>query len=191
MKYDPLTRILHLCVALGVSLQMITSLVMIYPKPGRLPNQWYEVHEGLGIGLLGIVSVHWLWAVGRSLARGEAMMLFPWLSKARLADLGRDIGQTAREALRGRLPAGGGPRPLPAAVQGGGLLLALCMAATGTALAIGMAPDGGLSPVLRAVKEVHEAMAPVMWTYLIVHPLLGVLHQFAGHGTLNKMFTLR
>lgn len=188
MKYDPLTKLLHASIALGVSLQMITSLVMIYPKPGRLPNQWYEVHEWMGIALLGIVSIHWLWAVGRTLARGDAMLLFPWFSWARLDQLGRDIAETAREALRGRLPAGDEPRALPAAVQGLGLLLALGMAATGTALAMGMAPDGGLSPWLRVVKEVHESLAPVMWAYLLVHPLLGVIHQIAGHGSLRRMF---
>lgn len=188
MKYDPLTKILHAGIALGVSLQMLTSLVMIYPKPGRLPNQWYEVHEWVGIALLGIVSIHWLWAVGRTLVRGDALLLFPWFSWARLEQLGRDAAETLREALRGRLPAGDEPKALPAAVQGLGLLLALGMAATGTALAAGMAPDGGLSPLLRVVKEVHESMAPVMWAYLLVHPLLGILHQIAGHRSLSRMF---
>lgn len=191
MRYDPITRIFHLLVALGVTAQMLSSLVMVYPKPGRLPNEWYGVHEVFGISLLAIVSLHWLWAIGRTMVRGEAFMLFPWLSRARLSDLGRDIAETTREALRGRLPGGDETRALPAAVQGAGLLLALFMAATGTSLAIGMAPDGALSPTLRAVKEIHEAMAPVMWTYLIAHPLLGILHQLAGHRALNKMFWFR
>jgi cytochrome b561 len=191
MKYDTLTRILHGLAALGVASQMLTSLVMVYPKPGRLPNEWYEVHEVVGISLLAIVSMHWLWAIGRIMVRGETLMLFPWLSRSLLSDLGRDIAETAREALRGRLTGGDETRSLPAAVQGAGLLLALLMAGTGTSLAIGMAPDGALSPTLRTVKEIHEAMAPVMWTYLIAHPLLGILHQLAGHRALNKMFWFR
>lgn len=191
MKYDPLTRILHLLVAAGVTSQIVTSLVMIHPKPGRLPNEWYEIHELVGIGLLAVVSLHWLWAIGRSMAGDETLMLFPWFSRSRLAALGDDIAETAREVRRGRLPGGPRTRPLPAAVQGGGLLLALAMAATGAALAIGMAPNGGLSPPLHAVKEVHEAMAPVMWAYLIAHPLLGLLHQLGGHGSLTRIFGLR
>lgn len=191
MNYNPVTRILHALTALGVSLQMISSLVMIHPKPGRMPDQWYEVHEWVGITVLGIVSLHWLWAVGRTLARGEAFLLFPWFSWPRLENLGRDIAETSHEVLRGRLPAGDGPRALPAAVQGAGLLLALGMAATGTALSVGMGPDGGLSPLLRVVKEVHETLAPAMWAYLLVHPLLGLLHQFAGHKSLSRMFGLR
>ena len=188
MRYDPITRVLHLLTAAGVTSQMLTSLVMVYPKPGRLPNGWYEVHETLGIGLLAVVSAYWLWIVGRTMARGEPMMLFPWLSAQRLAALRDDVVESTRAALTLRLPAGDQPRALPAAVQGIGLLLALLLAGTGIAIEIGMAPDGGLSPLLRGVKEVHETMAPLMWAYLVAHPLLGLLHQLAGHRTLSRMF---
>lgn len=190
MRYDLTTRILHLLVAAGVTSQMLTSLVMVHPRPGRLPNDWYEVHEAVGVGLLAVVTLYWVWIVGRTVARGEPMLLFPWLSRRRLAALGDDVAETGREALSLRLPVGDEPRPLPAAVQGIGLLLALLLAGTGTAIALGMAPDGGLSPLLRGVKEVHEAMAPLMWAYLVAHPLLGVLHQLAGHRTLSRMFGL-
>lgn len=190
MRYDPITRILHLLVAAGVTSQMLTSLVMVHPKPGRLPNGWYEVHETVGIGLLAVVSAYWLWILGRTLARREPLLLFPWLSRQRLAALRGDAVETGRAALGLRLPAGDRPRPLPAAIQGIGLLLALALAGTGTTIELGMAPDGGLSPLLRGVKEVHEAMAPLMWAYLVAHPLLGLLHQLAGQRTLSRMFGL-
>ena len=189
--YHPLTRLLHLLVALGVTSQLLTSLIMIYPKPGRLANSWYEVHEIGGISLLAVVSLYWLWVVGRTLARGEALLLFPWFSRPRLAALRDDIAVTVRAVLKGRLPAGPQPQPLPAAVQGAGLLLALAMAATGTSIAIAMAPDGGLSPLMHIVKDVHETMAPLMWAYFTVHPLLGLLHQISGHGSLTRMFGWR
>ncbi|MEW5729615.1 MAG: cytochrome b/b6 domain-containing protein [Pseudomonadota bacterium] len=190
MKYGPMTRILHLLVAAGVTSQMLTSLVMVHPKPGRLPDGWYGVHETVGIGLLAVVSAYWLWILGRTLSRGEPLMLFPWLSGKRLAALRDDTVETGRAALGLRLPAGDEPQPLPAAIQGIGLLLALLLAATGTAIELGMAPDGGPSPLLRGVKEVHESMAPLMWAYLVAHPLLSLLHQLAGHRTLSRMFGL-
>lgn len=190
MKYDPITRILHLLVAAGVTSQMLTSLTMVYPKPGRLPNGWYEVHETVGMAVFAAVSVYWLWILGRTMARGEPMLLFPWLSKSRLAALRDDVVETGRAALTLRLPTGDRPRALPAAVQGIGLLLALLLGGTGTAIEIGMAPDGALSPLLRGIKEIHEGMAPLMWTYLVAHPLLGLLHQLAGHRTLTRMFGL-
>lgn len=188
MKYDPLTRILHLCLAAGVTAQMLTSLVMVYPKPGRLPNQWYEVHEVLGAGLLGVLVLHWLWSVGRSLAAGSAFMLFPWFSARRLRDLGADVRDTVAHMKTGHLPDDDQPRPLPSAVQGLGLLLATFLAGTGTIMLVGMSPDGAMPGLLHDVKEVHEAMAPLMWAYLVVHPVMGVLHQLAGHRTLSRMF---
>lgn len=190
MRYDPLTRVLHLLTAVGVTAQMLTSLLMVDPKPGRLANNWYEVHKTVGIGMLAIVSVYWLWVVGRTIARDEPMMLFPWLSGRRLAALREDAVETGRALVHLRLPAGDEPRPLPAAVQGIGLLLALLLAATGTAIELGMAPDGGVSPLMHGVKEIHEGMAPIMWAYLVAHPLLGLLHQLAGHRTLTRMFGL-
>lgn len=191
MKYDPLTRILHLLVAAGVTAQMLTSLVMVYPKPGRLPNQWYEIHETIGLGLLGVVGLYWLWIAARTAFRGHPMMMLPWFSMRRLEALRADTAETVRAMSHLRLPSGGEARPLPAAVQGLGLLLALALAGTGTAIDLAMAPDGGLSPLMHGVKEVHEAMALPMWAYLVIHPLLGLLHQVAGHHSLNRMFGLR
>lgn len=188
MKYDPLTRLLHLCLAIGVTAQLLISLVMVYPKPGRLPNQWYEVHETLGAALLGVLLAHWLWSLGRSLIRGEAFLLFPWLSLGRLRDLAEDCRDTLAQMRRGRLPADDEPRPLPAAIQGLGLLAATFLAASGCALLVGMGPDGSLSAPLHAVKEAHEAVAPLMWAYLVVHPVMGVLHQMFGHRSLNRIF---
>lgn len=188
MKYDPVTRILHLCLAVGVSAQMLTSLWMVYPKPGRLPNQWYEVHEVLGTALLAVLVVHWLWSVGRSLAAGSALLLFPWFSAARLRDLAADARDAVAQLRHGHLQEDDRPRPLPAAVQGLGLLLATFLAATGTAMMVGMGPNGEMGGALHAVKEAHEAATPLMWAYLVLHPVMGVLHQLAGHRSLTRMF---
>lgn len=191
MKYDLLTRLLHLLIAIGASSQTLTSLVMVTPKPGRSSNLWYEIHKLTGIGLLLVVSIFWLWALTRAFIRGDAMMLFPWLSGRRLLDLREDAIDTIKELVHMRLPADDVPRPLPAAVQGLGLLLALFLAGSGTILITGMAPDGSLSFPLHALKELHETAGSLMWAYLIGHPLLGLLHQLAGHGSLNRMFGFR
>ncbi len=191
MKYDPLTRLLHLCVAAGVTLQLLTSLVMVTPKPGRLANGWFEIHENVGIGVLVAVAIYWMWVVARAARRADGGMLFPWFSRRRMADLRDDALGTLRDVARFKLPPDDEPRPLPAAVQGLGLLLVLFMAGTGTILAIGMAPDGAKSAPIHAVAELHETAAPLMWAYLVGHPLLGFLHQLAGHGSLSRMFGFR
>ena len=190
MRYDFLTRLLHLAIAIGIPVQMLTSLVMVHPKPGRLPNQWFEVHETLGLVLFGVLLTHWLWSVLRTtLITRQPLMLFPWFSRKRLTALAQDIRATGRELIRLRLPNGEGAQPLPAAIQGLGLLLGLFLAGSGTILALGMGPDGSMNGLVHGVKEAHEAAAPLMWAYLAIHPVLGILHQFTGHGTLNRMFS--
>jgi cytochrome b561 len=192
MRYDLLTRLHHLIIAAGITAQMLTSLVMVNPRPGRLPNEWYEVHETIGMILLAVVVLYWLRSVARSLARGSGLRLFPWFSKRLLGDLRDDVALTSRLAAKMQLPPEGDePRPLPAAVQGAGLLLALALAATGTTVALSMAPDGATSPVIHAIKEIHGTIGPLMWVYLVVHPVLGILHQLAGHDSLSRMFGFR
>lgn len=189
MRYDFLTRLLHLTIAIGIPVQMLTSLVMVHPKPGRLPNQWFEVHETLGLVLFGVLLTHWIWSLLRTtLISREPLMLFPWFSRKRLAAVAQDIRATGRELIRFRLPSSESVRPLPAAIQGVGLLLGLFLASSGTILALGMGPDGSMSEFVHSVKEVHETAAPLMWAYLAVHPVLGIAHQLAGHDTLNRMF---
>ena len=191
MTYDRLTRLFHLLVVLGIITQMLSSLVMVAPKPGRIPNEWFELHENVGISLLAVVSLYWLWIAARTLIRGGAFLMFPWFSRRHLTDLWADVRATFQELRQGRLPSDDRTRPLPAAVQGAGLALALVMAGTGSAMAFGMEPNGAMSAPLHAIKEVHESLASLMWVYLATHPTLGLLHQLAGHGSLSRMFTFR
>ncbi|MDR3438652.1 cytochrome b/b6 domain-containing protein [Telmatospirillum sp.] len=188
MRYDPLTRLLHVTIAIGITVQMLVSLVMVYPKPGRLPNEWFAIHETLGVVLCGVLATHWLWSVLRTLVSGEPMRLFPWFSRSRLSELADDIRATVRELGRLRLPNGEGTEAFPAVVQGLGLLLGLFLAGSGTILALGMAPDGTMSSLVHAIKEAHETAAPLMWVYLAAHPTLGILHHLAGHKTLDRVF---
>ncbi len=191
MTYDRTTRILHLCVAGGVAAQMVTSLLLIHPKPGRLPNAWYEAHEIVGITLAILLTAYWAWVIRRSMVRNEGLALFPWFSGRALTKLRDDAGRTARSLAHRKLPPADEASPLAAAIQGLGLLAALFLALTGTTLALGTGPDGGLAPAIRPLKELHEAVGPLMWAYLVAHPLLGLLHQIAGHRSLSRMFSLR
>ncbi|WP_167525426.1 cytochrome b/b6 domain-containing protein [Roseomonas genomospecies 6] len=114
--------------------------------------------------------------------------MIPWFSTARLKALRDDLVATVAEIRNGRLPRSAEPRPLPAAFQGLGLLLASFLAVTGLAMFFGMAADGAMRPVVGALKEAHEAAAPLMWAYLVIHPALGILHQRVGHHSLSRMF---
>ncbi|WP_167525425.1 cytochrome b/b6 domain-containing protein [Roseomonas genomospecies 6] len=64
MPYDRVTCLLHAVIACGITLQMLFSLVMVYPRPGRLPNAWWEVHEIAGLLLVAALGLHWVWSIG-------------------------------------------------------------------------------------------------------------------------------
>ena len=66
MPYYRVTRFLHALIACGITLQMLVSLLMVYPRPGRLPNAWWEVHEIAGLLLVAALGLHWAWSIGRT-----------------------------------------------------------------------------------------------------------------------------
>ena len=189
MVYDRLTRCLHAAIAIGVTLQMLASQLMIRPRPGRIPNTWWEIHEVLGVGLLVVLVAHWLWSIRRTVACGDPPRLFPWFSGRRLRALRDDTRRMASEFRAGRFPsADDEPRPAVAAIQGLGLLTATVLAATGTVVFCGMSPNGNMNSYTHAVQEVHGSVAPLMWAYLAIHPLAGIIHQFTGHPVVSRMF---
>lgn len=189
MTYNRYTRLLHLAVALGIIIQMVTSLVMVHPKPGRLGDGFYVIHETLGLVVMFVLAAHWLWMLAGY--AGQPGLLFPWFSKNGYATLRDDARRYLAALAERRLPADDTPSPLAGALQGIGLLAGTVLAATGVVLWMAIVPDQRLSPNMRIVKEIHEMMGPVMWAFLAIHPTAGLIHELAGHGTLRRMFSLR
>lgn len=187
MFYDRITRILHAVIALGIVVQVLVSTVMIVPRPGRVANGWWEIHENLGLFLAVILIVHWLWTIRATIRAGGSYLLFPWFSKVKLTAVVKDVRDSLDEVRRGRFPHSDAPRPAPAALQGAGLLLATWLGLSGTVIAIAIA-NGGLPPSLRFIREAHGIAGNLMWVYLAVHPVIGVFHEIAGHRTLSRMF---
>ncbi len=187
MIYDRITRILHGLLALGILSQLLTSLIMVTPKPGRSPNEFFEIHETIGTVLLGVLVLHWLWML-TSVYKGDPGQLFPWFKAERRKALIRDVQDSIADLLRLRLPHADEPRPLPAAIQGLGLLCATLLATTGVIWSLGAAPDGATGPVIHTIKEVHESLGSPMWAYLIVHAGMGIAHQLAGAPIVSRMF---
>ena len=188
MHYDRFTRLLHIFLAIGISAQLAMSLVMIHPKPGRLGDVFYEIHEYLGLALLGILILHWLWAVLRQ-GTVPFTQLFPWLTPSRYRPLWKDMQQYTSHITRLRLPESESPSPLANAIQGLGLAAALLLGLSGLLMFINVPPEGErMTGWLHDVKEVHEAFGTVLWVYLCAHAVMGVLHQLAGHDSMRNMF---
>lgn len=174
------TRVLHGALLLSVLWQLIGSNFIERPRAASPGNVMYEIHEVVGLATLGLVLAFWLWSL---LRRRETPFgaLFPWLSVQRLKAVRDDLARHWVELKQFRLPGGEAETPLASAVHGLGLFVALAMATTGTWLYTLPVP-GGL------VLEVHKIVANLMWAYVVGHAGLAVVHQFAGHPVLQRMF---
>ncbi len=187
MRFDPFTRLLHLLLASGVTLQLLLSLFMVDPRPDRPADLWFEIHQAVGFALFVVLPVHWLWSLSRSYG-GDFGMLMPWFSRRRLDALRNDLHLMAREFGDRRIPSAETQRPLPAAVEGLGLLTASYMALSGALWSLLSSPNGGGAGLPHFFKESHQLVANAMWVYVIGHAGMAMLHQLGGEPILRSMF---
>ena len=69
-------RLLHLLLAIGVTVQLSIGSFMHSPRQGRPDSFGFETHEILGLTLLALVVLHWLWSLTHP---NEGLRhLFPW-----------------------------------------------------------------------------------------------------------------
>ncbi|MFD2234605.1 cytochrome b/b6 domain-containing protein [Phaeospirillum tilakii] len=185
MTHDKKTRLLHRLLAAGVILQLLLSLVMVHPSPSHAGNFFFTIHEFLGLAVAAVLVAHWAYMLPKY--RATPYYLFPWTKAEDRAALIADAKATL-ESLRARkLPESDVPTPLVGAVQGIGLIAASAMAVTGVLMFLFAGPDG-LGLIGGLAKGIHELVAPVLWTYLIIHVAAGVLHQAFGAPLLSQMF---
>ena len=192
MRYDRKTRWLHAGIALGVTAQLGLSLFMEAPDDKDevlvtgLPLQLFEVHENIGMALLGLLVLHWLWSLSGHVEGGIGH-LFPWFSKERMGKVLADVG----EALKFKLPDPETSNALAGAVHGLGLLAAIAMAASGAVIFFNLKIETGhMSKLGKTFLELHGTIAPLMWVYLIGHVAVAVIHKRMGHSNVKEMFSL-
>lgn len=170
MKYDRTTRWLHVGIAFGVSAQLMLSLMMDTPRLGvpavGMGDLFFLAHRFAGLGLLLLLSVHWLWQFSGRASNGMKV-LFPWLFQRSLSVPPNEANSSIRTIKSLRVVAG--------AVQGLGLLLATLMAITGLILFFGLTGDGGMSAFASAARDVHGFTAIFLWVYLAIHLALSLL----------------
>jgi len=190
MKHDLITRWLHAAIAVAITFQLLVSQLMAAPEPGHPSagfGAWaYDAHEAVGLTVLGLLVLHWLWKFTGHVYGGMGR-LFPWFSAIRRREIGEELKLLTARRFRD-IPERGA---LAGAVHGLGLLAATAMAVTGGAIFLGMGENGGMSASIHVVREIHEFIANFMWAYLIGHAGMAVLHQWLGHRTLSDMFRLR
>lgn len=191
MKYDRVIRWLHASLAFLISAQLLSSLVMQVPRPGRerlitaLGSSSFQLHRLTGMIVLLILCMHWVWSLSGHLPGGLAH-LFPWADRKRISHIIADIKLILQLRIRD-FPM---ESTLAGAVHGLGLIVASLMVLTGAFLYFGISPAGEMSSFVHSMKKAHELIAKLMWAYLIGHVSMGTLHQWIGHKTVSEMFNL-
>lgn len=173
------TRILHALLAVTIMTQLALSTVMQAPGRNRPGDQWFEVHENVGLAALAVLAGFWIWTMVRTREVSLAM-LFPWFSLRRMRDVLADLKDHLRAIGRGKLPLSEA-KPLANAAHGLGLIIATIMAVTGAA--------GYFIPQARALLGVHKAVSTLMWAYLVGHAGIAVLHEIKGDRVIRRVFT--
>lgn len=182
------TRLLHMGMALTISLQLLISLIMEAPDESdasALAQAAFEAHEVVGMAALLVVVLHWLWNFS-SQASGGMSHLFPWYGKA-LGEVKSDLTQL----IQGKLPESGQRGGLPGLVHGLGFLAVTSMAISGGILFFIFPEAGEPNNVVEFFEEIHEFIATFVWAYWIGHIAFGVMHKLAGHTTVEDMFKLK
>jgi cytochrome b561 len=187
MKYGRLTRILHALIAIGISLELLLSLIMKTPKPGRvlttLQSFGFEAHKMMGIAVFSAILLHWL-----VFATGHAYKgighFFPWSSRARMDAVLRDI----RELVTLKVADPAQKDSFSGAIEGLGFAVGSILATSGLVLFFGIAENGAMNALVHAVKEFHEFWGPVMWGYVGIHAGATMLHIWLGHRSVLSIF---
>lgn len=184
------TRLVHAGLALSISTQLATSLMMQGPTDTSAGDAIFQLHRYSGFAALAFALLFWMNLTFRR--RGTApSALFPWFSRERRRAFITDVGNHLRTVIHGRLPTYEETGPLASAVHGLGLLLMSAMAVSGGVYAAQVwtglqspEPDGSLA------MTIHFALANLVWVYLIAHAGMATIHHFARSAPLGKMWKL-
>lgn len=187
MKFGRVTRILHSLIAAGILLELLLSLEMRTPRPGRvltpLQSFNYEAHRLVGMAVLAVLIVHWMVFMAGHAHKGIGHF-YPWFSRARM----KEVVDEVRELLTFRIADPERNDSLSGAIEGLGLLIGTILAVSGAVLFFGIADNGAMSRAVRAVREFHEFWGPAMWTYLGVHAGAVMVHLGLGHRSILAIF---
>jgi cytochrome b561 len=189
-----ISRLLHMGMAVGVSLQLLLSTGMERPRPAvmrsTLESLTFSLHEYLGLMSLALILA-WLWWLVRRRDEPTLGTLFPWVEHDGRNALMTSVVITSRQARHGKLAETAEMEPLVKTVHGLGLVCISVMAFSGTLVWLGMDADGAMPIWTRLLLEIHQLTANFVWAFIFGHAGMAVLHQLRGDETLARMFSLR
>lgn len=181
-RWDLMTRILHWGLALTISAQLISGLLVPDPQT----RAFFYFHEWDGLAASTVIFVVWLWIYSIQ----DFGTLFPW-NRAGMQAVGADI----RGLFRGTLPSGG-PNNIGLASfwHGLGILAVTGMAITGVWIFFVIPGGHGASSSSTDFHEymqvswLHKMISYFVWAYLIGHISFAILHQKKGAPIFRGIF---
>ncbi|MDQ6959542.1 MAG: cytochrome b/b6 domain-containing protein [Mariprofundaceae bacterium] len=212
MKYARITRLIHLFLAIFITLQLAGGELMDVPGAGEehqatniitqaMANEGisqtavedsllFEIHEYIGLFLVLIVLARWLWGF---MWRGNANWhtMFLWLTADGRKELADDLRREPMGWLKGKLPEPTERDAIAKTVHGFMILTATGMALTGLTLYFGWNEQGHQAALIDDIGEIHETLSGILWTLLGGHVFMALWHQVSGHHVLGKMFSLK
>jgi len=210
MKYSRITRLIHLFLAIFITLQLAGGQIMDVEDSGEnqaahlmtpalasaqnsIPASdgiLFDMHIYIGLFLALIVLVRWIWGF-TWWGNANWRTMFVWITPGGRKELLDDLGREPLTWLRGKLPAPSERDAIAKTVHGFMILIATGMVLTGLALYFGWNEHGRQSLLVDAIGEIHSSLSVVMWILLGGHVLMALWHQISGHNVLGKMFSLK
>ncbi len=192
MRFNRLTRFLHLCIMLGVLIQLISSQLMQVPKPGETVSAveaiFMELHEWNGFIVLAIVAFY---LMSLTDDRDDWKRLFPWLTVNGCKGLWQEIRFDMPGWLKGRLKKPAEAHYIAGTVHSLGILLLIALGSTGIMIFMGLESSGEMNDEIKLLRALHENLATLLWIYLFGHIGMTIIHQLKGHSVLKDMFKLK
>lgn len=182
---DRLTKLLHILMALGINANLLLSLVMRPAEWGQSGDVWYLTHQWTGIALFIVLLTYWVWKLAGHLPQGWSHF-FPWFSRSGRKALSYETHNFIRFRLSA-IPAAGA---LSGAAHGLGLLAASGMAVSGVLQYLVFENYVQSRALYDVAQGAHELLGALMWVYLIGHSGMGILHQWLGHQSVTRIFSL-
>lgn len=182
-------RSLHLLLIITVVYQLLSSIWMEAPEPGKVVNyeavlfSWHIMFFGWG-GLL----VSCVYGVIRFFDPESWQRLVPWFSTEHRAEFFKSAKKEIPDIFRGRLAAPEKKGALAGAAHGLGFLLVIALGMTGSYVMLGIRPDGTMSDDMLMFLDFHELFGILIWTFLAGHILMVFYHLLLGQRRVLDIF---
>ncbi len=172
-------RLLHWAIAISVTFQQFSSLMMSDPGTQYL----FPYHRIIGALAALFLLLFWIY----SYAIYDLKVLFPWGKEAR-----QEVIHEGKALLHGKLPSTGRGIGISGFVHGLGLLALSGCALTGIIM-FSMIPPGHSGPpddpiAFTRYTLQHKFFGQALWIYWCGHVVFSIIHQISGDNVFAAIF---